>query len=179
MENITELYKRKFTRKVAEYNFSFSLPWYFAPMIGSKKDIKVADLGAGPINIIGNSWLNIFVRIYASDVLWPEYEQLWQQHKLKQVNPITYEDMEHLSYPDNFFDIVHCRNALDHTKDLHQAIKEMKRVCKPGGYIYLAHAPSQKTRFGKNHYWNIEEVELPDFTTTKEGELIVSIWKKQ
>jgi SAM-dependent methyltransferase len=64
--------------------------------------------------------------------------------------------MEKLTYEDNFFDIVHCLNALDHTRDALTAVKEMIRVCKPGGYVYIdCHLDQLDT--GHLHYWNAKE----------------------
>ena len=45
-----------------------------------------------------------------------------------------------LPFPDNHFDLVFARYLLHHIPDVTAAMKEMKRVCKPGG-IVLAHEP--------------------------------------
>lgn len=174
----TYFYRHKFKRKEAQYNQHGRLPDYFGPMIGDKKRVVIAELGAGPVNTIGDEWPGVEVEIRASDVMAGEYSKFWQQHKKTPLVPVVYEDFEHLSYPDNTFDIVHCRNAIDHTPDFPRAIAEMKRVCKPGGWVYLAHAPGQKTRYGGMHHYNFEEVELPEFKTHTEGDLIISIWQK-
>jgi ubiquinone/menaquinone biosynthesis C-methylase UbiE len=65
--------------------------------------------------------------------------------------------MEKLTYPDNYFDIVHCSNALDHTHNALPAVKEMIRVCKPGGWIYINCALIQRTTRGHNHFWDALE----------------------
>jgi len=73
-----------------------------------------------------------------------------------EVFPVTKEmgdDMESLLQPDSYFDIVHCRNALDHTKDAFAAVREMQRVCKPGGTVFIKCWLDQKDTGGK-HYWN-------------------------
>jgi SAM-dependent methyltransferase len=171
-------YRKKFAGKEAKFNVPAKLPDYFAPMIGDKKEVVIAELGAGPVNTIGNEWPGVQVTIYASDVLWPEYKKYWKHHNKYPIVPIEYQDMEHLTYPDNFFDIVHCVNAVDHTPNLYQAIKEMKRVCKLGGWLYLRHSPGQKTRYGGMHYWDYETVEMQEFMRTIESDQIVDVWKK-
>ena len=66
------------------------------------------------------------------------------------------EDMEKLTYGDESFDMVHCRNALDHTKDALAAVKEMIRICKPGGWVYIKCWLDQKSTKG-HHYWSAKD----------------------
>lgn len=66
------------------------------------------------------------------------------------------DNMEKLDYPKESFDIVHCRNALDHTKDARAAVEEMIRVCKPGGKVFIKCWLAQKDTGGK-HYWNADK----------------------
>ena len=42
-----------------------------------------------------------------------------------------------LKFKKNTFDIVFCNGVLHHTSDFKKGIKELYRICKPGGYIYL------------------------------------------
>lgn len=44
-------------------------------------------------------------------------------------------DVHALDYPDDCFDIVHAHQVLQHVADPIQALREMKRVCKPGGIV--------------------------------------------
>lgn len=66
------------------------------------------------------------------------------------------QDMEKLTYADDSFDVVHCRNALDHTADAVAAVKEMIRICKPGGRVYIKCWLDQKETKG-HHYWSAKE----------------------
>lgn len=70
---------------------------------------------------------------------------------------VEYQDMENMTYEDESFDIVHCMNALDHTKNAMAAIDEMIRVCKEGGFVYIDCALIQKTTSGGHHYWDMDE----------------------
>jgi ubiquinone/menaquinone biosynthesis C-methylase UbiE len=65
--------------------------------------------------------------------------------------------MENLTYEDNFFDIVVCINALDHTEDALKALKEMIRVCKKGGRVYINCALDQHSVRGHRHFWDAKE----------------------
>lgn len=62
------------------------------------------------------------------------------------------EDMEKLTYPDNAFDLVICINALDHTINAPQALREMVRVSRH--WVYIDCALDQLDLHGKKHYWN-------------------------
>lgn len=113
---------------------------YLIPFIANKKDVKVADIGSGPHCRIGESEDDI--TIYPSD---------------KRGYSVEVQDMEQLTYEDNFFDLVHCSNALDHTPNALKAVKEMIRVCKPKGWIYIQCWLDQHSTSGKQHYWDAKE----------------------
>lgn len=73
-------------------------------------------------------------------------------------NPLTeVQDMEKMTYPSWCFDIVYCTNALDHTPDALAAVKEMMRVCRPGGWVYIDCALIQRTTSGGHHAWDADE----------------------
>jgi len=93
-----------------------------------------------------------------------------------------------MTYPDEMFDVVHCVNALDHTRDVRKALSEMKRICKKGGLIYLRHAPNQKDYLRGDHFWNVSEkgfdngkelIKLDGFKTGTDGFRIISIMYKK
>jgi SAM-dependent methyltransferase len=44
-------------------------------------------------------------------------------------------DVHSLPFPDDTFDIVHAHQVLQHVGDPVRALAEMRRVCKPGGYV--------------------------------------------
>lgn len=196
MATIGHVYLTKFDRKLKQFNHHGPLPDYFGDLIGDKKKVKIAEVGAGPINTIGDSWPDVEVEIYASDVLASAYmDVLWKPSGQHPVVPVVYEDLENLSYPDETFDIVHCVNAVDHTSDALKAVKELMRVCKKGGWVYLRHSYNQKKRFGGHHEWNAglkdgraffenghKGFYLDDFTSHEvdgdRDKLIVSIWRK-
>ena len=94
--------------------------------------MRILDVGSGPVQKLISDYLEIEVIPFD-----------------KQINPS--DDMESLPYPDKSFDLVICINALDHTKDAKQAVREMLRV---GGMVYINCAIDQKTRHRKKHYWD-------------------------
>lgn len=156
--NTLRHYIRKLPWKVRRHNHESYLPDYFKPMIGDKKEITIAEVGSGMFCTIGSLSKTAKVKIYASDILAPEFNKILKEHNITPLVPVAMEDMESLSYPDNFFDIAHCCNALDHTPDPLKAIKEMYRVVKPGGYIYLRHFVNvgEHEKYRGLHSWNID-----------------------
>jgi len=44
-------------------------------------------------------------------------------------------DVHALEFPDDTFDVVHAHQVLQHVGDPIQALREMRRVCKPGGIV--------------------------------------------
>jgi SAM-dependent methyltransferase len=44
---------------------------------------------------------------------------------------------EKIPFPDRQFDFVYCHTVLEHVQDVEQSIKEMVRVCKVGGLVYI------------------------------------------
>lgn len=172
-KNTIYFYRVKFKSKLAKFNVPAQLPSYFGPLIGDKKEVTIAELGAGPICTIGNFWPEVKVNLFASDILQPEFAPWWKMYQATPIVPIEYQDMEHLTYPDKFFDIVHCVNALDHTPNPKQALKEMLRICKPGGYIYLRHAPNQRQRYHGMHEWDIEMVDGECVFTSKKDKFLL------
>jgi len=150
-------YTKTIHHKSKAFNRVFPLYQYFKPMIGDKKEISIADVGAGMFSTTGNTWPGVKIKVYPSDFLANEYMEVLKEFNIKPLFPIEKQFMEQLTYDDNSFDIVHCVNALDHVENPYRAIKEMYRVCKPGGWIYMRHYynTANKQKFRGMHHWNI------------------------
>lgn len=150
-------YRKTMERRAKETNHIVPLPPYFNCMIGDKKRVRIADLGAGPLPITGSTWDGVDIEIIASDFSADEYNQMLLDAKITPVIPVENQIMEDLTYPNASFDIVHCVNALDHTENPKKAINEMLRICKPGGWIYLRHFIDEglNQKYKGLHNWNI------------------------
>lgn len=151
-KSFTEHYRRTFDKKERQFNKSFQLPDYFADMIGDKKEIRVAEVGSAMVNTIGDTWPGVDVQIHCSDAYAEDFMQLWVDNGKHPLHKIHQENVESLTYDANSFDIVHCRNVLDHIEDPIRAIGEMKRVSRE--WVYLAHAVDQMDTYGGHHKWN-------------------------
>ena len=150
-------YTKTIHHKSKAFNRVFPLYDYFKPMIGDKKRVSIADIGAGMFSTTGSTWPGVEVEVWPSDELAEEYMEVLKKFKITPLFPIEQQNMEYLSYADNSFDIVHCVNALDHVENPNKAIKEMYRICKPGGWIYMRHYfnTADKQKYRGMHHWNI------------------------
>jgi ubiquinone/menaquinone biosynthesis C-methylase UbiE len=164
IKNTLAFYRNKLFYKEKQFNFSSPLKNYFGEMIGDKKEVKIADLGAGLFSTTGSTWPTVTVHIYASDILADEYNQILKDNHVTSLIPIINQDMTELTYDNEFFDIVHCVNALDHCSDPILALKEMYRICKKDGWIYLRHFYNNADyeNYKGFHMWNICNTDTND-----------------
>jgi SAM-dependent methyltransferase len=56
-------------------------------------------------------------------------------------------DITDIQYPDNSFDVICCSHVLEHVEDDRQAMRELYRVLKPGGWAILQVPISGDTTF--------------------------------
>jgi SAM-dependent methyltransferase len=101
--------------------------------IGSVKwqgDEVVLDVGSGP----GRYYTALHARYpeieyYACDL----YVGMVQTHPSK--NTLALADAQRLPYPDATFDVVMANHMLFHVPDVERALRELRRVVKPGGLV--------------------------------------------
>lgn len=62
---------------------------------------------------------------------------------------------DQLPFPDNTFDAVFSLNVLEHVRDPFSSAKELERVLKPGGKMYVAVPFLQPFHGYPNHYYNM------------------------
>ena len=148
--------------KIEKYNQTLPLVDYLLPLIGDKKEVRILDVGSGPFPITGQTLEGVKVELVHCDQ--QDFKYFWDKYEATPVFPVEVQDMENLTYADKSFDIVHCINALDHTKGAEKALQEMIRVCKPGGFVYIDCALIQHTSRGHRHFWDA----LEDGTFTNE-----------
>lgn len=151
-------YSRSLRRRAERFNKNLPLAQYLIPFLPARNRVRIADLGSGPVVRIGNIYPKKRITIFPSDMLAREYNYMLTKRGIKPLIHIEYQNMEALTYPDNFFDIIHCVNAIDHTSSPDKALHEMKRTCRVGGYIYLRHYinEGEKQNYRGLHAWNLE-----------------------
>ena len=169
-KNEMDFWERWLKLNSTPYQSARRLSSSFDFMIGNKKEVTIANLGAGAMCLIGDTRRDVRVKIISSDLLADEYNKLLRKLNITSPNPIEKQDMTNLGYQDNSFDIVYCANALDHCQDPYKALSEMLRIAKPGGWVYLRHIAHEGRRQAYHglHQWNID--------ATQEGDCI--FWNK-
>lgn len=68
-------------------------------------------------------------------------------------------DVHALDFPDDTFDVVHAHQVLQHVADPVQALREMRRVCRPGGFVAARDSDYSAFR------WHPDIPELDDWLT--------------
>ena len=111
------------------------------------------------------------VEITGVDPLADEYSALREEFRLAR-RGVRYVagEAETLAerFPENHFDLVYCRNALDHSRDPLLGIRQMIKVLKAGGCCWLTHSTDEgeKQRYRGLHRWN--------FSPQDDGDLVIS-----
>jgi SAM-dependent methyltransferase len=112
----------------SEPNLDFT-EWALS-LVSWQGDETVLDVGSGP----GRYYSALHERFpdieyYACDL----YSGMVQTHPHKQT--LALADAQRLPYPDATFDVVMANHMLFHVPDVERALREIRRVVKPGGFV--------------------------------------------
>ncbi|MFJ6214123.1 class I SAM-dependent methyltransferase [Streptomyces sp. NPDC092296] len=122
---------RSHTWRTAENSAAYLLPHLRA-------GADVLDIGCGPGTITADLAERVGPgRVTAADVSEEVLEQARRtaaDRGLANVD-FTVADVHALDFPDDSFDVVHAHQVLQHVTDPVQALREMRRVCRPGGVV--------------------------------------------
>jgi SAM-dependent methyltransferase len=125
-----------------------------------KAEVSILDVGAGPLTIVGKIWPGHEVNIVAVDALASEYDKLLCWYGVDPLIRTQQCEMERLDslFAPYTFDLVYCRNALDHCIDPVAAIRQMYDAAKLGGCVLLDHETNEgeNEKYAGLHQWNIE-----------------------
>jgi SAM-dependent methyltransferase len=164
--------------------------------------VRILDVGSGPVTNVGRRNGDVRIALRACDPLAHQYDALLAKHGLAPPTRTEFAVAEELSafFEASSFDVIHCRNALDHSFDPIRALVEMLKIVRPGGTIMLRHHENEAEREdyagfhqfnfdldeGRFVIWNKSERHYPDalmpiasvFETDREGsDVIVTIRK--
>ena len=123
------------------------------------RDIRVLDVGSGPVSTLGTPARNNRVELVCTDALADHYNTLLGEAgyvDLPRIQKVKGENLLRAFGPDSF-DIVHCANALDHFEDPALSFENMFRVCKPGGAVVVISVENEGERehYQGLHQWNL------------------------
>ena len=145
-----------------------------ASLINSPDD-KIIDVGAGPLTLVGKLWKGHRMGVTAVDPLAHEYDKLMDGFGIVPPLRTVKADAVNLSkvFPENSFDIAFARNCLDHSYDAPEAVRQMVRVVKPGGTVFLRHGVKEGEGSGYTglHQWNFH-TDGNDFFISSPGFLV-------
>ena len=100
------------------------------------KHKTVIDVGCG-----GGRYSNALKNLGAKKVYGVDYGsdglKLAKKNYKKKNLIFMKQNVLNLTFAENKFDIVFCNGVLHHTSNIDKGIKELIRVCKPGGFIFL------------------------------------------
>jgi len=128
--------------------------------LAPSEEISFLDVGSGPVTGVGFVWPGRKLRITAVDPLAHFYNQIMDEFKIEP--PVRSQccpaELLLTKFPFERFDLVHCRNALDHAYDPFAAIKQMLAVTKDGGAIVLDHYANEALHHSYTglHQWNFD-----------------------
>jgi SAM-dependent methyltransferase len=125
--------------------------------------VRILDVGAGPMTILGKTHPTKQLEIIATDPLAPHYDRFLARHQIVPPVRTIAAAAEELTkrFPRNSFDMATAHNCLDHSYDPLKAIREMIAVIKPSRRAWLAHNENEadKQQWGGLHQWNFTVVD--------------------
>ncbi len=131
--------------------------------INVKQFRNILDFGCGVGRILWY-WTDQGFRLFGTDynpdlIAWCRKElSSWAEFKINKIEPP-------LDYPDGQFDFIYANSVFTHQVEPLQIpwIKELRRVLKPGGYLYM-------TTQGESRFYQLDQDQIRRF---KNGELVV------
>jgi SAM-dependent methyltransferase len=106
---------------------------YLLPHLHARQ--RLLDVGCGPGTITADL-AGIVNSVTGLDQAEEVLEQPGRRHRRGLTNvDFTTGDVHALDFPDESFDVVHAHQVLQHVGDPVRALREMRRVCRPGGIV--------------------------------------------
>ena len=130
--------------------------------------VRILDVGAGPLTVLGKRFPGKAVEIAAIDPLAEAYDRLLAEAGVEPLVRTRAGHGEQVAelFAAGSFDVAYSSNALDHGYDPAAAIAAMVAVVRPGGAVVLRHARNEgeTQRYLGLHQWNLD---------ARDGELVV------
>lgn len=141
-------------------------------------EVRLLDVGAGPLTTLGKSHPQKRLVIDAIDVLAESYDQLLERYRIQPPVRTKFAEAEHLTrwFPEESFDFVNARNCLDHCLDPLEAVRQILLVTKRGCYALLEHIENEgeKQHYLGLHLWNFNLIGKDLIVRGKKGSTNIS-----
>ena len=136
-------------------------------MLPAQTEVKILDVGAGPLTYLGKKWGGRHVNITAIDPLADKYDRILAKYQLQplvRTQKLAAEDLSQ-RFPAGTFDLAFARNCLDHAYNPERAVLQMIEVVKRGRYVLLEHKPNEARQqsYTGLHQWNFSVSANGDF----------------
>src|ERR1700760_4550329 len=118
-------------RRSAEDSAAYLLPYL-------KPGLSVLDVGCGPGTITADlAALAAPGLVTAVDESADVLDVARAEAERRDLSNVSFAtaDVQQLDFPDDTFDVVHAHQGLQHVADPVAALREMRRVCRPGGIV--------------------------------------------
>jgi SAM-dependent methyltransferase len=123
----------------------------------NKSHLKIADLGCGPVSMIGIKDDTYQIEILGIDPLVGEYNKILADKKIVRPHDVVCMECEYAYLlGENTFDIVFSRNAIDHSEEPDKIMMSGKLLCKTNGLFQIrVHENEGKSQnYAGLHQWN-------------------------
>jgi ubiquinone/menaquinone biosynthesis C-methylase UbiE len=122
--------------RTAANSAAYLLPWL-------KPGDRLLDIGVGPgtitVDFAERLTAGSVVGIDSASAAITETERLAADRRVNNLT-LSIGDVYEMEFPDASFDIVHAHQVLQHLRDPAMALREMSRVCAPGGLVAVRDA---------------------------------------
>lgn len=123
-----------------------------------KKEIKILDVGSGPLTVLGKMLDGKYLNISPVDALGDHYCDLLDKFHIPTMRRPYKCRMEYLTHLLGYegFDLVHAQNCVDHSVNPLMAINQMILCARFGGVVFLRHQLNEATAEGYQglHQWD-------------------------
>ena len=122
---------RSHQRRTAQDSAGYLLP-YLEP------GLSLLDVGCGPGTITADLAATVAPgSVTAVDQFADVLDRARAEAEQRNLSNVSFAtaDVERLDIPDDTFDVVHAHQVLQHVANPVRALREMRRVCKPGGIV--------------------------------------------
>ena len=145
---------------------------------GPGEQIRVLDVGAGPLTVLGARSDGRSAAIVAVDPLAEHYGRLLERLAIEPPIPTVRGEGETLAeqFGDSAFHGVYCANALDHCYAPMRVLRQMLRVVRPGGRIGIQcyHNVGELEEYHGLHQWNLTVRDRRALIWSRAGEIDVA-----